>query len=52
MNKMEGPTYVQEKKWTYKRMNRKGNIKFLNSFQSQKAYQIMKREDLMNRRLA
>jgi hypothetical protein len=43
---MEGPTSKKTIK-PPKRMNHKGNIKFLNSLLSQEAYQIRKGEDLL-----
>jgi hypothetical protein len=47
-NKMEWPIFKKTNE-SLKRMNRKGNIKFLNPFLSQEAYQIRKGEDLLKR---
>jgi hypothetical protein len=46
-NKMEGPMFKKKTKESPKRVNHKGNIKFLNPFLSRKAYQIKKGEDLL-----
>jgi hypothetical protein len=45
---MEGPIF-KKKNESLKRMNHKWNIKFLNPFLSQEAYQIRKGEDLLKR---
>jgi hypothetical protein len=50
-NKMEGPTSKKTKE-PHKRVNHKGNIKFLNPLLSQEAYQIRKREELLKGCLA
>jgi hypothetical protein len=42
---MEGPMSKKTKKKPPKRVNNKGNIKFLNSLLAQEAYQIRKRKE-------
>jgi hypothetical protein len=48
---MEGPTSKKTKE-PPKKANHKRNIKFLNPFLSQEAYQIRKREELLKGHLA